>query len=264
MKDAKNKTSSARRNEPLDETSYSLISSLFPSKTKILKEGQSYTIGRRKDSDILMPHEAISRRHARIEWRDMGFWIQDMGSMNGTIVNKMPIVKMRLADNDLIEIYPWRIRYKEFQGDINLLLGEETSKEATDLTQDLSETITKLPLPSGLSGTFRDIELLEICQLIEFCQKNGTLKIEGGGKEGIICFSMGVITWAQSNDLKGEKAAHELLSIHKGHFEFQGNVISQDERLVLKLSRILIDIMKEKDEKGVVEKTSLDHDLLKD
>lgn len=264
MKDAKDKTSSARRNEPSYETSYALISSLFPSKTKILKEGQSYTLGRRKDSDILMPHEAISRRHARIEWGDMGFWIQDLGSTNGTIVNKKAIVKKRLADNNLIEIYPWRIRYKEFQGDINILLGEAASKDATDLTQDLSETITKLPLPSGLSGTFRDMELLEVCQLIEFCQKNGTLKIEGDDKEGILCFSMGVITWAQSNDLKGEKAAHELLSIQKGHFEFQGNVISQDERIVLKLSKILIDIMKEKDEKGVIVKTSLDHDLLED
>jgi hypothetical protein len=167
-----------------------------------------------------------------------------------------------LADNNLIEIYPWRIRYKEFQGDINLLLGEEVSKDATDLTQDLSETITKPPLPSGLSGTFSDMELFEVCQLIEFCQKNGTLNIKGDGKEGIICFSMGAIIWAQSSDLKGEKAVHELLSIQKGLFEFHGNVISQDENLVLKLSKVLIDIMKEKDEKGIVGKTSLDHDLL--
>lgn len=260
-----NGSPSEKMKEPSGETAYSLISSLFSSKVMVLIKGQCYTVGRSQSSDIIMPHEAISKKHARIEWIDEGFWIQDVGSTNGTIVNGREIVKERLNDNDLIEIYPWRIRYKEFRGDINILLGEELSEESLKGTQILSETIKKRPLSSsGLSGTFRDMELIEVCQLIEFCKKNGTLKVEGEGKEGKISFSMGRIAWAESKGLKGEKAVRELLSIPKGRFEFLGTVSLGKEKLSLPLSKLLMDIMRENDELGVIENDHLDLDFIKD
>jgi hypothetical protein len=264
MSRSKRVNSSGERGEPSSETSYSLISSLFPSKVKILIKDQHYTIGRAQGSDINMPHEAISRRHALIEWKDGGFWIQDVGSTNGTFVNGKEIVKERLTDNDLIEIFPWKIRYKEFQGDINLLLGHELKEDAASITQDLSETITKLPISSGLSGKFSDVELLEVCQLIEFCRKNGTLKIEGEGIQGNISFSMGRIVWAESKDFKGEKAVRELLSLREGCFEFLGIVTFKEEKLTLQLSKLLMDIMKERDEAGISSGSQLELDLLED
>lgn len=264
MASIKNMNSSDKREEPSSETTFSLISSLFPSKVKILKKDQHYTLGRAQGSEINLPHEAISRRHALIEWQDGGFWIQDVGSTNGTLVNGKEVVKERLIDNDLIEIYPWRIRYKEFQGDINLLLRNELREDSTGITQDLSETITKLPSSSGLSGKFSDVELLEVCQLIEFCKKNGTLKIEGESIKGNISFSMGRIVWAESKNFKGEKAVRELLALREGSFEFLGIVTFKEEKLVLQLSKLLMDIMRERDEASVLEGNKLDLDLLED
>ncbi len=264
MTSAKGRTLSGEEKESSKENTYSLISSLFPSKVMVLKEDQCYTLGRGQGSDINMPHEAISRKHALIKWGDGGFWIQDTGSKNGTIVNGKEIKKKRLTDNDLIEIYPWRIRYKEFQGDINVLLGEELSKDSAEFIKDLTDTISKPPPSSGISGTFSDVELLEVCHLIEFCQKNGTLKIEGEGKEGTISFSMGSIAWAESEDLKGEKAVRELLSLKKGRFEFIGTTTFKEKKLALQLSKLLMDIMRERDEKGVGGKHPLELDFSED
>ena len=48
-------------------------------------------IGRKPPADIVLPFAKISRQHARIEKRDFGYWIVDLGSRNGTFVNGEPI-----------------------------------------------------------------------------------------------------------------------------------------------------------------------------
>jgi len=45
------------------------------------------TIGRDVDNDLVLDYPSVSRHHARIEYRDGGFWIVDLYSHNGTWVN---------------------------------------------------------------------------------------------------------------------------------------------------------------------------------
>ncbi|TCJ19829.1 FHA domain-containing protein [Rubrobacter taiwanensis] len=45
------------------------------------------TIGRMPDNSIRLDDGKLSRRHARIEFRDGGYWLSDLGSSNGTFVN---------------------------------------------------------------------------------------------------------------------------------------------------------------------------------
>ncbi len=63
------------------------------------------TIGRIVDNDIVITSKRISREHARIRrdgWRTM---LEDMGSTNGTSLNRQRIHKsMQLRDGDQIEI----------------------------------------------------------------------------------------------------------------------------------------------------------------
>jgi hypothetical protein len=233
--------------DPLEKT-FSLISSIFPSKIKILSKERPYLIGREKGADIYMPHEAISRRHAIIEWRDGDFYIEDIGSKNGVFVNKKRIKRKKLLDNDLIEIYPWKIRFKEFRGDIDLLAEPEIKIEESWITQDYSEAIERLSSSPGLSGTFSEMEMLEICQLIEFNQKDGILRIKGQGKEGIITFSSGLIIHAESGNKKGEEAVRELLSLKEGNFEFQRSLSLLKGDLEIYVSKILIELAREMDE----------------
>jgi pSer/pThr/pTyr-binding forkhead associated (FHA) protein len=50
-------------------------------------------IGRDAGNDISLPDEAASARHATLEMRDDEWWIEDLGSTNGTLVNGVRIEK---------------------------------------------------------------------------------------------------------------------------------------------------------------------------
>ncbi|MGE0402109.1 MAG: GGDEF domain-containing protein [Kofleriaceae bacterium] len=61
-------------------------------------------LGRLAGIDIEIDAEGISRRHARVG-RDSGGWfIEDLGSTNGTQVNDVPITRHTLADGDMLRL----------------------------------------------------------------------------------------------------------------------------------------------------------------
>jgi dipeptidyl aminopeptidase/acylaminoacyl peptidase len=65
---------------------------------------QMVTIGRAPDNDVVVGDPATSGRHGRIEVRNGYFWMSDLGSTNGTLVNGEPVIEKQLADGDLIAI----------------------------------------------------------------------------------------------------------------------------------------------------------------
>jgi phosphoserine phosphatase RsbU/P len=63
------------------------------------------SIGRARDSDILLPDLALSRRHAEIRKRSEGFFLRDLGSVNGTRLNGERIrAERRIYPGDIIKI----------------------------------------------------------------------------------------------------------------------------------------------------------------
>lgn len=68
--------------------------------------GDSVTLGRAKDCDIVLPERQVSRHHARIEHDATGYVLRDLGSKNGTFVNGEPVrgQPYRLRDGDEIEL----------------------------------------------------------------------------------------------------------------------------------------------------------------
>ena len=63
------------------------------------------TIGRDPDSDIAIPDEEMSALHARLVRRSDGFWIEDLGSTNGTFVNGERVAgAARVRSNDLLKL----------------------------------------------------------------------------------------------------------------------------------------------------------------
>lgn len=63
-------------------------------------------------ADLDVGDETASRRHACIEYKDGGFWLADMGSTNGTILNGDMVGKARLADGDVIQIGTAVLRFE--------------------------------------------------------------------------------------------------------------------------------------------------------
>ena len=64
-------------------------------------------VGRREDSDVVLPFSFVSARHGRVFLRGGLLHVEDMGSTNGTLVNGIalePMVPRVLGPNDLVEI----------------------------------------------------------------------------------------------------------------------------------------------------------------
>jgi hypothetical protein len=83
-------------------------------------EGSTYgldqevtTAGRHPDSDIFLDDITVSRRHVRIERREDGFHLADVGSLNGTYVNRTRVDGTRLAHGDEIQIGRYRLSFVE-------------------------------------------------------------------------------------------------------------------------------------------------------
>ena len=69
-----------------------------------LLERDVVSIGRSPDNAIVINDPSISRNHAEIEHRDDGFYIRDLDSKNGVLLNGMPVLEALLTSNDWISI----------------------------------------------------------------------------------------------------------------------------------------------------------------
>ncbi|OBF57938.1 oxoglutarate dehydrogenase inhibitor [Mycobacterium sp. 852002-50816_SCH5313054-b] len=66
--------------------------------------------GRHPDSDILLDDVTVSRRHVEFRLDEGGNWaVADVGSLNGTYVNRQPVDSAVLANNDEVQIGKFRL-----------------------------------------------------------------------------------------------------------------------------------------------------------
>jgi pSer/pThr/pTyr-binding forkhead associated (FHA) protein len=65
--------------------------------------------GRHPDSDICLDHVTVSRRHAEFRLQRGAFHLVDVGSLNGTYVNREPIDSIVLANGDEIQMGKFRL-----------------------------------------------------------------------------------------------------------------------------------------------------------
>ena len=63
-----------------------------------------FRLGRRAESDLVLPHGEVSRDHAEIVTTGSGYAIRDRGSRHGTFVNDEPVTERVLADGDRIRL----------------------------------------------------------------------------------------------------------------------------------------------------------------
>ncbi|BBA88287.1 glycogen accumulation regulator GarA [Mycobacterium pseudoshottsii] len=65
--------------------------------------------GRHPDSDIFLDDVTVSRRHAEFRLEGNEFSVVDVGSLNGTYVNREPVDSAVLANDDEVQIGKFRL-----------------------------------------------------------------------------------------------------------------------------------------------------------
>lgn len=80
---------------------------------RIRIEGQPTTIGRHESNTLLLDQDDISRRHAEVSLRDGVFYVRDLNSRNGTLVNDSVLRngERALVDGDRIQVGPTHLKF---------------------------------------------------------------------------------------------------------------------------------------------------------
>ena len=76
---------------------------------RFLLDQDSTTAGRHPEADIFLDDVTVSRRHAEFRRNDGGYEVVDVGSLNGTYVNREPRNSQELTDGDEIQIGKFRL-----------------------------------------------------------------------------------------------------------------------------------------------------------
>ncbi len=79
-------------------------------------------IGRAVDCTIRLTDETVSAHHARLSYQGNQWWLEDLGSKNGTMVNDFPIEgPLIITDGDCISL-----------GNVKMLLHSGPQEESQD------------------------------------------------------------------------------------------------------------------------------------
>jgi len=74
-------------------------------------DGELTTAGRHPDSDIFLDDVTVSRRHAEFYRHGARFTVRDVGSLNGTYVNRERIEEAELTGGDEVQIGKFRLLF---------------------------------------------------------------------------------------------------------------------------------------------------------
>jgi pSer/pThr/pTyr-binding forkhead associated (FHA) protein len=79
--------------------------------TKFTLDGDIVTVGRHPQSDIFLNDITVSRRHAELHRSGTRYNVQDLGSLNGTYVNRARVDQSKLASGDELQIGKFRLLF---------------------------------------------------------------------------------------------------------------------------------------------------------
>jgi sigma-B regulation protein RsbU (phosphoserine phosphatase) len=118
--------------------------------------GDRMVLGRHPDCDVVIESAAVSRQHAQILRMDGTFFIEDLGSRNGTFVNGQLVQgRQRLADGDRIRVCEVALQFIDASSSVR---PTETSSSSLAVMVDdepvsrLSSVTSKLDVSSAASG----------------------------------------------------------------------------------------------------------------
>ncbi len=77
--------------------------------SKFFLDSDTTGVGRHPESDIFLDDITVSRRHAEIRRGEDGFSLHDVGSLNGTYVNRERVEGAELRSGDEIQVGKFKL-----------------------------------------------------------------------------------------------------------------------------------------------------------
>ncbi len=174
-----------------------------------LNPQREYILGRdRNTCDIIINDARASRHHAKIYASGVRYFIQDLGSMNGTFVNRERIAQpIGLLPGDEIVVPPKKLLF---------VLHDEQIPQKTD------RFVTATAKPqSQFSGVLHALRIADLIQLLNSTAQSGVLTIHDNRQEtGKFFFVKGEIKRAEYGGASREDAVYAVLRVKDGSFEF--------------------------------------------
>ena len=94
---------------------------------------EELTIGRAEENAVRLPGKDVSRRHARLSWRNGQVHLEDLNSLTGVRVNGERIHGRRpIHDGDLIEISRYDLIVESSPADDKAAAGREQAARAAE------------------------------------------------------------------------------------------------------------------------------------
>jgi pilus assembly protein CpaF len=111
-------------------------------------ETAELTVGRVQGNELMLPKGNVSKRHARLLYRDGRFIVTDLNSTNGTYVNRRRITQATIVrEGDRIYVGDFVLRIELPGGDVAVAGGDAVRPE---LPSNSDEVSTTGPAPAGL------------------------------------------------------------------------------------------------------------------
>jgi pSer/pThr/pTyr-binding forkhead associated (FHA) protein len=79
--------------------------------SRYLLDEEVTTLGRHPDSAIFLDDVTVSRRHAEVIRTDDGYEVRDLGSLNGTYLNRNRIERVPLTNGDELQVGSFKLTF---------------------------------------------------------------------------------------------------------------------------------------------------------
>lgn len=156
-----------------------------------------FHIGRKPENDLCLPHPAVSRVHAQIVYEDGAYYLEDLGSKLGTLINNQPMMRQRLHSGDRLQFgsaaagtIVFSVHEEEQEGEAQDLSGlaatvgaPSTDIERLSLFLQAASRLNTTNLVEEILGTLVDATLRLVHAERGFVflkQPDGTLRLAAG------------------------------------------------------------------------------------
>jgi pSer/pThr/pTyr-binding forkhead associated (FHA) protein len=79
--------------------------------SRFILDDETTALGRHPDSDIFLDDITVSRRHAELHRAPSGFLVRDVGSLNGTYLNRERVEEHGLQNGDEVQVGKFKLLF---------------------------------------------------------------------------------------------------------------------------------------------------------